>query len=70
MDYHKINQQLVGNTYPLPRIGKTMRQLEGFQYATTLYLNVGYYNIRLYTTSQENTVILTQCGKVKYNCLQ
>ena len=32
-----------------------MKQLEGFQYETVLYLNVGYYTIRLPTASQDMT---------------
>ena len=35
-DYHIINQKLSRNPYPLPRIGETMHQLEGFQYTTAL----------------------------------
>ena len=44
-DYRRINQQLVRNTYPLPRICENMQQLEGFQYATSLDLNIGYYTM-------------------------
>ena len=44
-DYHRLNHNLLGNMYPLPRIGKTTKQLEGFQYVTALYLNMGYYTI-------------------------
>ena len=44
-DYCRINQKFVINMYPLPRIGETMKQLELFQYATTIDLNMGYYTI-------------------------
>ena len=40
MDCCRLNQKLVRNTYPLPRIGETVKHLEGFQYANTLYLNM------------------------------
>ena len=46
-----------------------MQQLEGFQYATTLYLNMGYYIIRLSPTSQDMTTIIIEFGKFKYNHL-
>ena len=68
-DYRRINQQLVGNMYPLTRIGKTMKQLEGLQYATTLDQNMGYYTIRLSPASQDMTTIVTKCGKFGYNSL-
>ena len=45
-DYHKLNRKLVRKPYPLPRIGETMQQLEGFQDTTALDLKRGYYNIR------------------------
>ena len=33
-NYRRLNQQLVINPYQLPRIGESMHQLEGLQYAT------------------------------------
>ena len=51
-DHRIFNQQLVRKPYPLPIIGETMHQLEGFQYATELYLNMVYYTIRLSPDSQ------------------
>ena len=68
-DYHRLNQQLVRNPYTLPRIGETMQQLEGFQYATALDPNMGYYTIRLSPASQDMTMIGTRFGKFRYNCL-
>ena len=46
-----------------------MKQLEGFHYATALYLNMGYYNIRLSPASHYMTMIVTEFGKFIYNCL-
>ena len=45
MEYIKLNQKLVIKPYPSPRNIKTMQNLEGFQYATRLYINMGYYTI-------------------------
>ena len=39
-DYHRINQKLVRNPYPLHRIGKKMQHIVGFQYMTALDLNM------------------------------
>ena len=68
-DYHRINRQLVRNPHPLPIIGETMQQLEGFRYATALYLNMGYYTIRFSPASKYMTTIVTEFGKFRYNCL-
>ena len=46
-----------------------MQKLEGIQYVTALDLNMGYYTIRLYPASQEITTIVTEFGKLRYNCL-
>ena len=68
-DYCRINQKLVRKPHPLTRIGETMQQLEGFQYATALYLNMGYYTIRLSPARQDMTTVVNEFGKFRYNCL-
>ena len=68
-DYYRLKYKLVRNTHPLPRIGDTIKQLVGFQYETALYLNMGYYIIRLLPASQDRTAIVTEFGKFKYNRL-
>ena len=68
-DYNRLNQKLVINPYQLPRIVETIKQLEGFQKATTLYLNIVYYTIRLSPASQDVPKIVTEFGKFIYNCL-
>ena len=68
-DYRRINHQLVRKLYPLPIICKTMQKLEGFQYATVLDINMGYYTIKIFPTSQDMMVIVTEFGKFKYNRL-
>ena len=60
---------MVGKPHPLPRIGETMQQMEGLQYATELNINMRYYTIRLYPTSQDMTTIVTEYGKFRYNRL-
>ena len=59
-DYRCLNQTIVRKPYPIPRIGDTMQQLEGFQYATALDLNMGYYTIQLTPGSKDMTTIVTR----------
>ena len=66
-DYRRLNQKLVRKPYTLPIIGDIMQQLEGFQYATALYLNMGYYTIRLSLASQDMIKLFTEFCKLKYN---
>ena len=46
-----------------------MQKLEVFQYATELDLNIGYDTIRLSLASKDMTMIMTEFGKFRYNCL-
>jgi hypothetical protein len=68
-DYRKVNQTIVRKPYPIPRIGDTLQQLEGFQYATALDLNMGYYTIQLDPATKDMTTIVTEFGKFRYNVL-
>ena len=43
-----------------------MQELEGFQYATTLDLKMGYYTINILSTTQELLMIVTEFGKFRY----
>ena len=52
--------------YPLPRISDTLQQLEGFQGATSLDLNMGYYHIVLSDKSSDMCTIVTEFGKYRY----
>ena len=68
-EYQRINQGLVGKTYPQPRIGNKTKQPEVFQYATALDINMGYYTISISPAIQGIMTIVTEFGKFKYNCL-
>ena len=46
-----------------------MQKLKGFHYATALYLNMGYYNIRLSPNSQDMTTNVTDFSILRYDCL-
>ena len=53
----------------MPRIGDILHNLEGFQYATSLDLNMGYYHIRLSEESLNMCTIVTEFGKFCYKRL-
>jgi hypothetical protein len=46
-----------------------MQELEGFTYATTLHLNMGYYTIRLDSTAAKMCTIIFPWGKYSYQSL-
>ena len=68
-DFRRLNAKLKRKPYPLPRIGDTLQQLEGFQYATSLDMNMGYYHIRLSAEASDMCTIVTEFGKYRYRRL-
>ena len=44
-NFMDINKQLKLKPYLMPKINDVLLKLEGFQYATSLDLNIGYYHI-------------------------
>ena len=47
-DFRGLNKSIKQKPYPLPLLMDTMQSLGEFKYATTIYLNTGYYAMRLY----------------------
>jgi len=46
-DFRELNKRIKRKPYPIPKIQDLLLKLEGFKYATSLGLNMGYYHIRL-----------------------
>ena len=46
-DFRELNKRIKRKPFPIPKIQDLLLKLEGFQYATTLDLNMGYYHIEL-----------------------
>ncbi len=65
-DFEKLNKQIVRKPYPIPKISTTLQELEGFPYATTQDLKMGYYTIRLDPTAAEMCTIIFPWGKYSY----
>ncbi len=57
-DFRELNKRIVRKPYPIPEISTTLQELEGFTYATTLDLNMGYYTIRLDPTAAKMCTII------------
>jgi putative transposase len=68
-DFRELNKRIVRKPYPIPRISTTLQELEGFTYATTLDLNMGYYTIRLDPAAAEMCIIIFPWGKYSYQRL-
>ena len=68
-DFHELNKRIKRKPYPIPKIQDLLLKLEGFQYATSLDLNMGYYHIELSPDSKRLCTIVLPWGKYEYQKL-
>ena len=68
-DFRGVNKILKRMPWPLPKISTILQELEGFRWATSLDLNMGYYTIRLDPDSQKICTIIFPWGKYSYQRL-
>ena len=65
-DFRELNKRIRRQPYPIPNIQDMLLNLEGFQYATSLDLNMGYYHLELDPASKELCTIVLPFGKFEY----
>ena len=68
-DFRELNKRVKRTPFPLPKIQDMLLKMEGFQYATSLDLNMGYYHIKLDADSRKLCTIVLPWGKYKYNTI-
>ena len=65
-NFCKLNKHVKCKPFPIPYIQDLLLKLEGFQYATSLNLNMGYYHIELTPFSKSLCTIVMPWGKYDY----
>ena len=65
-DLRELNKRIKRNPFPLPKISDMLHKLEGFQYATSLDLNMGYYHVRLTPYASSLCTVVLPWGKYEY----
>jgi hypothetical protein len=68
-DFRELNKRILRKPYPIPNIQDMLLNLEGFQWATSLDLNMGYYHIRLDPSSKQLCTIVLPFGKYEYQAI-
>ena len=68
-DLREVNKRIIRKPFPIPKIGDIMQKLEGFQWATALDLNMGYYTIRVHPSSQKILTLILPWVKYQYKRL-
>ena len=65
-DLRELNKRIVRKPFPLPKISDMLLGLEGFQWATSLDLNMGFYHLILTPNSSRLCTIVLPWGKYEY----
>ena len=65
-DFRELNKRIKRKPYPIPNIQEMLLNLEGFQCATSLDLNMGYYHLELSPQSKQMCTIVFPFGKYEY----
>ena len=65
-DFRELNKRIKRKPYPIPKIQDLLLKLEGFRYATSLDLSMGYYHIQLHPDSRKLCTIVLPWGKYEY----
>jgi len=65
-DLRELNKRIKRKPFPLPKISDMLQKLEGFQFATSLDLNMGYYHIELTPESSRLCTVVLPWGKYEY----
>ena len=68
-DFRELNKRIKRKPFPIPKIQDMLLKLEGFKYATSLDLNMGYYHIELSPFSKRLCTIVLPWGKYEYQRL-
>ena len=65
-NFQEVNKTIICTPYPVPKISTVLQEMEGFTYATSLDLNMGYYTIRLDGDAQKICTLVLPWGKYSY----
>ncbi|GBL81222.1 Transposon Ty3-I Gag-Pol polyprotein [Araneus ventricosus] len=70
VDYRKLNEIMIKDNYPLPRIDDTLDALNGSQWFSTLDLESGYWQVEIQPEDKEKTAFTTGQGLWQFKRLQ
>jgi len=62
-DFRELNKRTLRKPHPIPNIQDMLLNLEGFQWATSLNLNMGHHHIRSDPASKQLCAVVLPFGK-------
>jgi hypothetical protein len=69
MDYHSLNEVIIKNKYPLPRIDDLFDQLKGACVFSKIDLLFGYHQMKIRASDIPKTTFITQYGLYEYTVM-
>ncbi|KAJ1199344.1 hypothetical protein NDU88_003181 [Pleurodeles waltl] len=69
IDFRKLNEHSMFDTYPIPRVDDVLEKLGKAKYMSTLDLTKGYWKIPLAPEDKEKTAFSTQSGLYQFTVL-
>ncbi|MCG8076676.1 MAG: reverse transcriptase family protein [Candidatus Thiodiazotropha taylori] len=69
VDYRKLNDVTVKDSYPLPRIDESLDQLAGSKWFSCLDLNAGYWQVETDPQDREKTAFTSRKGLFEFNVM-
>src|SRR5687767_3575721 len=65
-DLRELNKRIKQHLFPIPKIQEMLLKLEGFMWATSLDLNMGYYHLSLTPNTSWLCTMVLLWGKYEY----
>ena len=69
IDYRRLNDVTIKDSYPLPRIDQCLDSLYGMRWFCCLDLNSGFWQIGMYPPDKEKTAFSTSQGLYQFNVM-
>lgn len=69
VDYRRLNDVTIKDSYPLPRIDDTLTTLAGSQWFSTLDLKSGYWQVSIHEEDKEKTAFSAGSGLYQFNVM-
>ncbi|GFW42864.1 retrovirus-related Pol polyprotein from transposon 17.6 [Trichonephila clavipes] len=66
IDYRKLNEITVADTYPLPRMDDLLHQAKLAPFMSTLDLRAGYHQVKVHVEDQDKTAIVCPFGTYRF----